>query len=125
MSVELTVRSEENWLVIEGVGVIANAADEKSFASSCYEEIIKHGARRALVDLRKIDFRSSIFDQVDVVSHYNKEFDSQIRTVRITLVVDPKHKDLHDFWEVYANNRGYPWKVFTEMEAATAFLQQD
>lgn len=115
-------RPEESYLLIEGTGSIENADDEKTFSSSCYEEIQKHGSKRVLVDQRNISFKSSILDQCDVVSHYSTEFDVMIRATRIAVLVLPESEELHAFWEVYANNRGYPWKVYTEMEDAIGFL---
>jgi hypothetical protein len=119
----ITTHGEGDYLIIEGSGIIANAGDEKAFASHCYDQIQQHGSRRVLVDQRGIHFESSIVDQCAVVEHYTREFDPIIRAVRLAILVRPEDEDLHGFWELYASNRGYFWRVFTDMEAARAFLR--
>jgi len=125
MATTLAARIEPNYLLIEGVGVIANSEDEKRWADACYEELLRQGSQRVLIDQRKIEFKSSISDQCNVVSYYNEEFELQIRKFSIALLVNPEEKKLHKFWELYANNRGYRWKVFTEKCAADAFLNTE
>lgn len=122
MAITITSRPETNWLLIEGKGVVENLKDEMLFANQCYEEILKHNSKKVLLDQRGIEFKSSIVDQYGVVTSY-KEFPPEVRNIRIALIVKPKEKELHESWELFANNRGYPWKVFIEMEAAVEFLQ--
>lgn len=125
MNITLLSRPEANWLVLEAAGVMRNTSDEKSFANSCYAEIVKHNYKNILIDQRKISYGSDIIDQCNVVSHYSEEFPPEIRSLRIAIVINPRDRAVNEFWELYANNRGYPWKVFCDMDDATAFLLEE
>ena len=121
----MNVRMEPEYLLIEGIGVISTVKDETDWADACYRTVIQHGARKALIDLSQISFETGIIDQCNVVKHYNQEYEVKIRAVRTALLVKGDDKELHDFWELYANNRGYPWKVFTDIEPAVVFLTKN
>ena len=121
----ITVRMEPEYLLIEGVGTIATLEDQKNWSDACYREVIKFNASRVLIDDRQLQFKTSFIDQCDVVRHYNDEFEAKARSVRVAIVVNHDDKELHDFWELYASNRGFLWKVFREMDAAIAFLTKD
>lgn len=121
----MTVRKEPGYLLIEGVGSIATLDDQKNWSDACYREIVDNNARRVLIDDRLLQFKVSLFDQYDVVMHYRDEYENEIMEVRVAIVVNNDNEELHDFWELYANNRGFPWKVFREMDPAIAYLTED
>ena len=121
----MTARMEPEYLSIEGVGTIATLEDQKNWSDACYREVIKYDARRVLIDDRQLQFNTSFFDQCDVVRHYNDEYETRVRSVRLAIVVSHDNEELHDFWELYASNRGFDWKVFREMDTAIAFLTTD
>ena len=121
----MTVRMEPEHLLIQGVGTIETLGDQKTWSDACYREVIKYDARRVLIDDRQLHFKTGIFDQCEVVTHYNDKFETFIRRVRVAIVVNHEDNELHDFWELYASNRGFHWKVFREMDAARDFLTRD
>ena len=123
MKVTISTEQRKNYLIIKGSGCIKNSYEEKEFAKNCYEVILKNNSKKVIIDQREIDFTSSIVDQTETVSFYNEEFESFIRFVRIAIVISPKDKELHEFWELYANNRGYPWRVFTKIEDAIEYIE--
>ena len=119
------VRMEPEYLLIERAGTIATLEDQKIGSDACYREVIKNNVDRVLIDDRQLQFNTSILDQCDMVGYYNDEYEVEIRSVRVAFVVNHDDKELHDFWELYAGNRGYLWKVFREMDDAIAFLTRD
>lgn len=125
MTTILTARIESNYLLIQGSGIIADLKDEKRWADACYKEILRQNSQRVLIDQRKIAFKTSIIDKIDVVPSYLEDFNYKIRTFCIAFLVNPAEIELHQFFELYANNRGYHWKVFMEKHAADAFLNAD
>lgn len=121
----MTVRMEPGYLLIEGVGSIATVDDQNNWADACYREVTSNNASRVLIDDRLLKFEVSMIDQCNVVKHYSDEYESKIRGVRAAIVVNHDNEELRDFWELYANNRGFPWKVFRQMDAAIRYLTAD
>ena len=122
---KMTVRMEPEYLLIAGVGTIATLGDQIIWSDACYREVIKYNARSVLIDDRQLHFKTGIFDQCEMVTHYNDKYDFEIRRFRVAIVVNHEDNELHDFWELYASNRGFHWKVFREMDAAREFLTRD
>lgn len=122
MGFDIAACKGDGYLVLKYKGTVTSLADEEQLATQCLEEFKKYDYSRMLIDFRAMEFLSSITDQCQVVSHYNAEFPNWVRTVRVALVVTPEAKELHEFWELYAGNRGYPWRVFTDIGDAISYI---
>ena len=121
----MTIKLEPGYLSIQGVGSIDTLEDQKNWSDACYREAIAHNASRVLIDDRQLHFNVGILDQCDVVKHYSEEFEAKIRRVRVAIVVNQDDEELHDFWQLYAGNRGFLWKVFKDIDAAVDYLAND
>lgn len=122
MSITYLTEQKDNYLIIKAKGLITNLKEEEEHSKRCYDEVLKHKAKKVLIDNRNIIFNSSILDVADLITFYEKEFTAEIRLVKIAVLYSPKKIELHKSWELFANNRGFNWKIFTGIDDATQYL---
>ena len=116
--------AKTDFLLIKTSGNVDNYDDDKHLANEVYEETMKHDFRKVLLDHRETDFTSSVTNQTQLIKYYSEELHFDIRLFRVAVVANEKSKETADFWEVYANNRGFNYKVFYAMEPAFEFLEK-
>ena len=125
MSFQITSHVATDMLVMEVEGVIQDADDETRLADATYAEIEKHEPSRVLVDYTKTEFRSSLLDQAKQVTHMSTNLPADLRWLRLAIVVRPEDLPVNEFWQHYANNRGYQWRTYTDRSQAEAFLTDE
>jgi hypothetical protein len=124
MAVTISSHVEADYLVIEGEGSVGNLVDNKLASKLCYEEISKHDLQKVLLDFRRVEGGASITDMYGLASSYSSDYPHELRRLKLAVVVDPKHKDLSDFWQLCANNRGYDFRGFTDVGSARSYLSE-
>jgi hypothetical protein len=124
MAVTISSHVEADYLVIEGEGSVGNFADNELASKLCYQEISKHDFQKALLDFRRVEGEASIADMYGLASSLSGDYPYELRRLKLAVVVDPKHKELSDFWQLCANNRGFGFQGFTDLESARAYLSE-
>jgi len=123
MSTKFSSRKEGDLLIIETSGAIK----EKGWielTKQLYGEITKHECTRIIINHLKLEFPTDLLEYVDLEKFYAENFPSQIRLLKLAVVVHPKYKEIGDFWETYCHNRGFYYKAFTSMEDARTHIRQ-
>ena len=121
----MTVSHEPGYLFIKGVGYIRTLEEQQQWSDAVYREVIANNASRVLMDDRLLQFDSTVGDQCNIVQYYIDRYDSMIRSVKAAFLLDASQGEVNRIWELYLHQRGFPWKVFTEFDDATAFLIKD
>ncbi len=125
MKFSITVTQEPEYLLIKGVGYVRTLEDQKLWSDACYREVMANNASRVLIDERLLRFDNTIGDQLAVVQHYIDQYEIVIRSLRCAILVDQVNEELDNIWELVVNQRGFPWKLFSDHDAAVAFLMRD
>lgn len=112
------------YLLIKTSGSVDNGDDHKRLANELYEEIMKHDFSKVLLDNSEIDFTTSITDTTQLIAYYSEAFPPDVRLLKIAMIANEKSKAVADFWELYANNRGFIYKAYYTMEDALEFLEK-
>jgi hypothetical protein len=65
-----------------------------------------------------------LIEYVNLEKFFSEELPPEIRSLKLAVVVNPRYKEVGDFWETYCRNRGFGYKAFTSMEDAGAYIAQ-
>ena len=122
MPAEITFDLKPEYLYIRGEGGIDSIEDERTLADSCYSIIQKHSAKSFLIDLRDVEYKTDPLSKYLVVEHFEAEYPKDVKKLRGALVVKRDQHKLHKFWEEIAIGKGFCWYIFTNIDAASAFL---
>jgi hypothetical protein len=113
---------ETGYLLIKISGSIADLEEMKLLTRQIYDEVMKYGSKKVVVDQTENQPLDSLVSQIELVEFYSEEFPTEIRHLKIAIVTDSKNKRIAGFWETYAFNRGYPFQVFYSMDDALEFI---
>lgn len=92
------------------------------FAQAASAEAGKLGLPGVLVDVRQSRSAEAVFGQYTLARDLlNADVDPRLR---VASVVSPEDHS-HDFVETVTRNRGFNVRLFTDMEAAKAWLRED
>ena len=119
MAATITSESKSEYLLITGNGELRSAEDLIEQAEAIYSEFTKHDHTKILIDQRETTFPTRFFSYLDLVDHY---VTMPIMLIKIAVVIDPKNKEIGDFWETACNNRGYQYFAFTSYEEAERWI---
>ena len=126
MNFKLSSSKKADYLVIKASGEIVDIADWKMLNKLYYDEFVKHDAKKVVIDEMEMEmtFPLGLINLCELVDSYSEELPIEIRRVKLAVAVDSKHKSTADFWETYAHNRGYHYKVFYSMEDALKYMDE-
>ena len=111
-------------LIPELQGRLPIRVELKALSVRLYEASIKFETRKVLIDEMALELTGSIVHQVELIKFYSENLPPEIREYKVAVAVDPKYRDLADFWNLYGSNRGFPWRGVTSLEAAIQWIEQ-
>ncbi len=114
----------ENYLFIESSAVINNIEDWVEMDNIKSELIFKSGLRNVIVDDRKVTHKEDYFLICEVVKNMIDNLPIELRTLRLAVIVNDESKKIGNFWETYSANRGFPFRVFTDINEGIAFINK-
>jgi hypothetical protein len=123
MSANISSRIEGDLLTIKTSGDIKETG-WIMFAKQLYEEIARHGCTRIIIDHLDLEIPTRLIEYVNLEKFFSEELPPEIRSLKLAVVVNPRYKEVGDFWETYCRNRGFGYKAFTSMEDAGAYIAQ-
>lgn len=123
MPVNITSRQEKDYLLIKASGSIENVEELKDFSSRLYEEGVKYNTRNVVIDEMQMQLTTPIVHQSELINFYTQNLPPEIKLYRIAVAVDPKYREIADFWELYGTNRGYHWKGLTSLKEAINWIE--
>ena len=90
-----------------------------------YDEITKYDSKKIVViDQTENQSLDSLVHQMDLVKFYSEEFPIGVKHLKLVIVTDSKNRKIAYFWETYARNRGYLFRVFYSMDDARKFMSE-
>jgi len=122
MNVTITSKVKDDYLLIKASGKVIDIEEWKLIGRRYYDEIAKHDTQKVIIDGLELQFPAHLLDMVHLVKFYKEELPSEIRRLKLAVVVDSKDKKIVDFWETYSHNRGYSYRAFYSMEDARKFM---
>jgi hypothetical protein len=113
---------EADYLLIKVSGRVADVNDMKLLTRQIYDEIMRYDSKKIVIDQRESQPLDSLVSQVELVEFYSEEFPVEARYLELAIVTDSKNEKIASFWETYAHNRGYHFRVFYSMDDALKFI---
>jgi hypothetical protein len=98
-------------------------------AREIMQKVDESGLRKVLLDIRELQFDLSmahIFNRANILR--NQRMEQGVVSSKVALVYAAGNKKLDSdmrFFETTAQNRAVPYRVFTDMQAAKAWILQD
>ena len=121
---ELTIASQDKgeYLLIECKGSLQTKEELFMHSQLLFDEIMKHGARRVLIDDVETHFPLELFPYFGLVQDYVENYPPEIRSLQIGVVVAEEYKDVAESWEALCVSRGLQFYAFTSFEEAIGWL---
>jgi hypothetical protein len=124
MAITISSNLEADYLLIKVSGSIADMKEMMLLTKQIYDEITKYDSRKVVIDQTENQPPNSLVYQANLVDFYSEEFPVEVRHLKLAIVTDIKNKRIADFWETYAHNRGYRFRVFYSMDDARKFISE-
>lgn len=123
MDFSLNIVEELDFLHLQSVGVITTVQEYKQVQEHYFAAIMNSSFKKVLLDVRQFEFPKEILDQIAIVKYYQEEeVFPGIRQLKVATIFREGYEDSADFWETYAFNRGFNFKVFPDVDSAKAWL---
>ncbi|CAN5776136.1 hypothetical protein BH11BAC4_BH11BAC4_26700 [soil metagenome] len=124
MNIVITSFEKEGYLLIKSAGTLQTNEDLFAHAGMVYEKSLKYRHKKILLEMTATSFPKTIFSYLELVKFYQDNLPIEILSFKIASVVLPEYRELGNFWETAAVNRGFQYYIFTSFEEAEAFLLQ-
>ena len=124
MPVQITSSQKDHYVLIEVSGTLENLEELKDLSHMLYAEALKYDEYNVIVDEMQVELTNSIVHQVELIKYYTENLPVEIKKYNLAVAVDPKYKEVADFWTLYGANRGFPWKGCTSLEEAVDWLRE-
>jgi len=122
MKLALSSKQENDYLIVEASGSIADIKEYKLVAKRYYEEIMKYDIKRIIIDETKMKYPIRLVLQSDIVEHYSVRSPEEFRFWKLACVVDINFIEIAKFREFKATQSGYNHKAFESIEEARAWI---
>jgi hypothetical protein len=122
MQLTITSQDKGDYLLIECTGSLQTKEELFMHSQSLFDEIMKHGATRILIDDIETHFPLELFPYFGLVQGYVENYPPEIRALLIGVVVAPEYKEVAESWEALCISRGLQFYAFTSMEEASEWL---
>jgi len=123
MAVDISVKIDNQRLVINAFGVIADHKGHERLTTQLFHEIKKHGIDRIMIDVSNIEFPTSLEFHNNIVDFYVKEMPAEMKRWKIAVVDESNYRVFGYYWEFLANEQGFlNFKVFASVKDADEYL---
>lgn len=124
MAYELEITREEGHILAQVSGVRTRET-VSSAAGGILESCRQHQVEKALIDVRRLNGRFSVFDSLMlIVEEFPKLKKEQV--IKKAAIVDAKARwERLNFFEGIARRRGFNIRVFTNLDNARKWLLRD
>jgi hypothetical protein len=122
MNIVITSHPRPEYLLIRSKGELISKDDLIKHSQMIYEEIMKHAAKKILVDDAETIFPLDLFSYYELVEFYLSNFPPDIRFLKIAIVISKEFEAVAGFWETVCVNRGLQYFAFTSFQDAHDWL---
>ena len=99
MILALSSKIENDYLIVEASGSIADIEDYKLLAKRYCDEIMKYDIKKIIIDESKMKYPNSLVLQRDIVEHYSVGPPEEFRFWKLACVVDRNMIEIAKFWK--------------------------
>jgi len=124
MNITITSADKGDYTLITSVGVLESREDLFRHAELVYQEISKYGKHKILIDDTETRLPLNRLYYYDQKHFFSEGLPPEIRVFKIAVVISPEFKEIGEFWETVAVNRGFEYHSFISMEEAQSWLIQ-
>ena len=122
MELTITSQKKEGYLLIECKGSIQTKEELFRHSQLLFDEIMKQGAQRILINDIEMHFPLELFPYFGLVQDYVENYPPEIRSLQIGVVVAEEYKEVAESWETLCVSRGLQFYAFTSLEEASQWL---
>jgi hypothetical protein len=122
MSHQITASKHQDIVHIHATG-IRNFQSVLEIATEVFSSCRELGVQKALVDIRALDGRLSVWDTIKLVETYFVKLRDRDVLKQAALVDLADNRERYQFFETVARNRGYNLLVFEDVEKAEEWLR--
>ena len=122
MNITITSQNKKEYLLIESKGSLETKEDLFEHSQMLYDEIVKHGSQKILINEVETNFPLELFHYFGLVQNYEDNFPPEIRNLKIAIVVSNDYKDVAASWEALCQSRGLQFFAFTSFQDAVSGL---
>lgn len=122
MNIVITSRPEPYYLLVESKGEMFTKGDLIKQSQLIHQEIVKHKAKKILVNEPDTKFPLDLFPYYELVQFYLDHFPGDIRLNKIAIVISEEYEKMARFWETVCINRGLQYFAFTSFQKAHDWL---
>ena len=108
--------------MIECKGSIQTKEELFRHSQLLFDEIMKQGAQRILINDIEMHFPLELFPYFGLVQDYVENYPPEIRSLQIGVVVAEEYKEVAESWETLCVSRGLQLYAFTSLEEASQWL---
>jgi hypothetical protein len=115
----------DSYILIKSLGAIKDTKEFKLQSKMYYEEITKRAYSKALIDETNFENPPGLITQA-LVGDYMTDVTvfPKLRELQIAVVPTKKDFEAAYFWETYSRNRGFNFRVFSNMKEALIWLNE-
>lgn len=128
MEYNIQFNEEEQTIHVTAHGK-RNVQTDNAMVEEIIQKVVDTGLRKVLIDIRKLDFDLSMAELFQRAKYVREKRLKKGKTSsKVALVYNsgnPKLDSDMQFFETTARNRGLPYHVFSDMEKAKNWLQQE
>lgn len=125
MDITITSENKKEYLLIESKGILKTSDDLLKHAELIYAEIIKYDCAKILINEPGTSLPLDITQYFSVVKNYRNHFPSEIRELRLAIVVNTDYREVAETWETLCVSRGFQYFAFTSFEEAKNWLLKE
>ena len=122
MNLTITSQNKDGYLLIECKGDIETKEELFEHSQLLFDEIMKHGAQKVLVDDIETHLPLELFPYFGLVQEYVENYPPEIRSLIIAIVVAAEYKEVAESWETLCVSRGLQFYAFTSLDEASQWL---
>jgi len=124
MNITITSADKGDYTLITSVGVLESREDLFRHAELVYQEISKYSKHKILIDDTETRLPLNRLYYYDQIHFFSEGLPPEVRVFKIAVVISPEFKEIGEFWETVAVNRGFEYHSFISMEEAQSWLIQ-
>ena len=122
MDITITSQNKDEYLLLESKGSIQTKEELFRHSQLLFDEIMKQGAQRILINDIEMHFPLELFPYFGLVQDYVENYPPEIRSLQIGVVVAEEYKEVAESWETLCVSRGLQFYAFTSLEEASQWL---
>ena len=123
MGVVMTTKIENEYLLINASGSIADQKEHELFTKRIFLEIKKSSLEKIIINVSKISFPVSLEIHQDIVAFYTEELPAEMRNWKIAVVDESDYREIGYYWEFMTQKQGIQnYRVFSSIKEARTYM---